>query len=74
MLRRAVSVARAAVFIAHRLSTVIPPDEILVLAKGGTMECGMHRPFLAHNEQHAVVRHRQQVAICEARLAVAERA
>ena len=71
-MRRAVSVDRATLLVAHHVPAVIPADEILTLAKGGTMECGRQRPFLIHNEQYAVLWRRQQaVAICEARLPVA---
>lgn len=71
-MRRAVSVDRATLFVAHHLPTVIPADEILIPVNGGAMKCGRQRPFVTHNEQHAVMWRRQQaVGICEARLAVA---
>jgi ATP-binding cassette subfamily B protein len=44
---RAVSARRTTLVIAHRLSTVVDADEILVLADGRIVERGTHRELLA---------------------------
>ncbi len=44
---------RTTLIIAHRLSTVVDADEILVMDKGRIVERGSHRELLAHNALYA---------------------
>ena len=48
--------------IAHRLSTVVDADEILVLEKGKVVERGRHQDLLAHEGLYASMWARQQEA------------
>jgi ATP-binding cassette subfamily B protein len=50
---RAVSAQRTTLVIAHRLSTVVDADEILVLADGRIVERGTHRDLLAKSGVYA---------------------
>ncbi|KAF0111559.1 MAG: ATP-binding cassette subfamily B bacterial [Rhodospirillaceae bacterium] len=59
---RRVSANLTTLVIAHRLSTVIDADEILVLANGGVAERGTHAFLLAQNGLYAGLWHRQQKA------------
>jgi ATP-binding cassette subfamily B protein len=49
--------------IAHRLSTVIHADEIIVLEDGRIVERGRHEALLALNGRYAQMWRRQQQAI-----------
>nr|WP_231471448.1 ABC transporter ATP-binding protein/permease [Thioalkalivibrio sp. HK1] len=54
------SKGRTTLCIAHRLSTVVDADEILVIGKGGILERGRHDVLLAKNEVYARMWNRQQ--------------
>jgi ATP-binding cassette subfamily B protein len=56
----AMSRGRTTIVIAHRLSTVINADEILVLDKGLVVERGDHETLLAQNGAYAALWRRQQ--------------
>ncbi len=57
---RAVSVDRTTLVIAHRLSTVIDADEILVLDHGRVVERGHHQDLLEHGGVYAEMWRKQQ--------------
>ncbi|WIY53743.1 ABC transporter ATP-binding protein/permease [Devosia sp. YIM 151766] len=57
-----VSRNRTSVVIAHRLSTVVNADEILVLRDGQVAERGNHAALLAHNGLYAQMWNRQREA------------
>ncbi|WP_169569289.1 ABCB family ABC transporter ATP-binding protein/permease [Sneathiella limimaris] len=57
---REVSKDRTTLVIAHRLSTVIDADEILVLDNGRIVERGTHQSLLEHQGQYAEMWQRQQ--------------
>ncbi|MBC8337284.1 MAG: ABC transporter ATP-binding protein/permease [Rhodospirillales bacterium] len=59
---REVAADRTALTIAHRLSTVIDADEILVLENGRVVERGSHTTLLAMNATYAAMWARQQEA------------
>tara|TARA_R110000782_G_scaffold117364_3_gene207639 strand:+ start:65575 stop:67497 length:1923 start_codon:yes stop_codon:yes gene_type:complete len=50
---------RTTIIVAHRLSTVIDADEIIVLDKGAIVEQGSHAVLLAHNGLYAQMWTRQ---------------
>ncbi len=58
----AVSQGRTTLVIAHRLSTVVSADEILVISKGEIAERGTHAELLAKGELYAALWHRQREA------------
>ncbi|HYD99714.1 MAG TPA: ATP-binding cassette domain-containing protein, partial [Alphaproteobacteria bacterium] len=62
---REVSRGRTTVVIAHRLSTVVDADEILVLAEGVVAERGRHAELLARDGLYAALWRRQQEAATE---------
>jgi ATP-binding cassette subfamily B protein len=62
---REVSADRTTLIIAHRLSTVIHADEILVLEQGRVVERGRHADLLHHDGQYAAMWRRQQEAAAE---------
>lgn len=47
------ALGRTSLIIAHRLSTVMQADQILVLDQGRVVECGSHRALLAAGGQYA---------------------
>jgi ATP-binding cassette subfamily B protein len=53
---------RTTLIIAHRLSTVVEADQILVLEAGGVVEHGRHHQLLARNGHYAQMWARQQAA------------
>ncbi len=55
-----VSRERTTIVIAHRLSTVVNADEILVLKQGKIVERGVHGDLLAMNGEYAQMWNRQQ--------------
>ena len=59
---REVSVDRTTLIIAHRLSTVVDADEILVLDEGRVVERGSHNVLLGLDGLYAAMWHRQQQA------------
>jgi ATP-binding cassette, subfamily B, heavy metal transporter len=63
-----VSVDRTTLVIAHRLSTVVDADEILVLDHGRIVERGRHAALLAQNGRYAAMWRRQQEAAARERL------
>ena len=54
------SANRSTVVIAHRLSTVVDADEIIVLESGTIRERGTHQDLLAKNGAYAAMWNRQQ--------------
>ncbi|TFL16293.1 ABCB family ABC transporter ATP-binding protein/permease [Jannaschia formosa] len=57
---RAMSRGRSVLMIAHRLSTVIDADRIVVLENGQIVEEGTHDDLLARSGRYASLWHRQQ--------------
>lgn len=59
---REVSRHRTTLVIAHRLSTVVDADEIVVLRDGTIVERGRHKDLLAREGEYAAMWHRQAEA------------
>ena len=64
---RAVSRGRSTLVIAHRLSTVVDADQILVLEAGCIVERGRHEELLAARGAYAAMWERQQKSAAESR-------
>jgi ATP-binding cassette subfamily B protein len=59
---RRLSAGRTTLIIAHRLSTVVDADQILVLEGGRVVEQGRHHQLLARGGLYAKMWERQQAA------------
>jgi ATP-binding cassette subfamily B protein len=62
-----VSANRTTLVIAHRLSTVIDADEIIVLEAGRVAERGRHQQLLAQGGRYAAMWRKQQEQAIERR-------
>ena len=69
---RQISAHRTTLVIAHRLSTVVDADEILVLDDGCIVERGTHSALLTRGGTYAAMWERQQRAAAERLADVAE--
>jgi len=63
---RAMGHGRSVITIAHRLSTVVDADKIVVLEKGHVVEEGTHAELLAKNGRYAAMWQRQRADMAEA--------
>ena len=60
---RRLGTGRSVITIAHRLSTVVDADKIVVLEKGVVVEEGTHDDLLKHNGRYAHMWHMQETEV-----------
>ncbi len=63
---RSMGQGRSVITIAHRLSTVVDADKIVVLEQGHVVEEGTHADLLAHDGRYAAMWQRQRADMAEA--------
>ena len=57
------TVGRTSLVIAHRLSTVIDADKIIVMAEGRIVASGRHEDLMAHSDLYRELASRQQLMV-----------
>ncbi len=62
---RKVTAGRTTLVVAHRLSTIVDADDILVIRRGKVVERGRHHELIAQNGEYAALWRRQTRAVTE---------